>query len=106
MVEQSDHVRLEYFGEDLKKLGLHEADRATSYGMELSVPNFYAILELYCLASGTFFIPVDNLGLALHEMWDVSNLPMGYQPYDECFVGPKLQSSVSCFDDNKMYVVI
>ena len=48
---------LEYFGEDLKQLGLHEVARATCFGIEMSAPNFYTILEFYCPASGTF-IPV------------------------------------------------
>jgi len=61
---------LEHFVEDLKNLGLYEAVRATCYGTEMSVLNFYAIFELYCPASGTFFTPIDELGLGLvlHEM--------------------------------------
>ena len=49
------------------------------------MPTFYAILELYCLVSGTFFTPVGELGMALHEMWEVSNLPVGSMPYEEYF---------------------
>jgi len=59
---------LEQFNEDLKKLGLHEAVRVTCYGIEVSVPNFNAIFELYYLVSGTFFTLVGKLELALHEM--------------------------------------
>jgi len=67
------------------KLRLHEAVKATCHGIEISVPNFFAIFELYCPASGTFFTPVGELGSALHEMWEVSNLPMGSMPYEEYF---------------------
>ena len=49
---------LAHFEEDLERLGLYEAVRA----------NFYAIFELYCPATGTFFTPVGELGMALHEM--------------------------------------
>jgi len=31
---------------------------------------------------GTFFTPVSELGMALHEMWEVSNLPIGSMLYD------------------------
>ena len=64
-------------------IGLHEAVRATCYGIEISVPNIFAIFWLYCPASGTFFTPVGELELALHEMWEISNLPMGSMSYGE-----------------------
>ena len=51
----------------------------------MSVANFYAIFELYCLATGTFFTPVGELDMALREMWEVSALPMGSLPYEEYF---------------------
>ena len=73
---------MEHFDEDLKRLGIHEVVRATCYGIEVSVPNFYAIFELYCLTLGTFFTPVREIGLALQEMWEVSNLPIGSLPYE------------------------
>jgi len=50
--------------------------------METSVPNFFTILELHCPVSGMFFTPVGELGMALHEIWEVSNLPMGFVPYE------------------------
>jgi len=59
---------MDVFEADLKRLGLHEAVRATCFGINISVPSFYAILEMYCLASSTFFTPVDELGMALHEI--------------------------------------
>ena len=51
----------------------------------MSVANFYAIFELYCPAAWTFFTPVGELGMALHEMWEVSALLMGSLPYEEYF---------------------
>ena len=59
---------LAHFEKDLERLGLYEAVRATCYGIQMSVANFYAIFELYCPAIGTFFTPVGELGMALHEM--------------------------------------
>ena len=74
---------LAYFGEDLERLGLREAVRATYYDIQMSVANFYAIFELYYPATWTFFTLVG--GMALHEMWEVSVLPMGSLPYEEYF---------------------
>ena len=66
--------------------GLYEAVRApTCFGISNNIPTFYAILEMYYSMSGTFFIPVGELRMALHEMWDVLNLPMGSLPYEEYF---------------------
>ena len=76
---------LAHFEEDLERLGLYEAVRATCYGIQMSVANFYTIFELYCPATGTFFTPVGELGMALHEMWEVSALPLGSLPYEEYF---------------------
>ena len=76
---------LTHFEEDLERLGLYEAVRATCYGIQMSVANFYVIFELYCPATGTFFTPIGELGMALHEMWEVSALPLGSLPYEEYF---------------------
>ena len=59
---------LEYFSEDLQRLKLYKVVRATCYEIEVSVPNFYAIFELYRSSFGPFFTPVSELGLALHEI--------------------------------------
>ena len=77
---------LTHFEEDLERLGLYEAVRANNYGIQMSVANFYAIFELYFLTTGTFFTPVGELGMALHEMWEVSALPLGSLPYEEYFL--------------------
>ena len=76
---------LAHFEEDLEKLNLHEAVRATCYGIDMKVACFYAILELYCPASGTFFTPIGELGMTLHEMREISALPFGSLPYEEYF---------------------
>jgi len=67
------------------RIRLHEVVRATCHEIEISVPNFFPIFELYCQALGTFFTAVGELVLALHEMWEISNLPMGSMPYEEYF---------------------
>jgi len=59
---------LDVFEADLKRLGLHEAVRATCFGINISVPTFYAVLEMYFPAPGMFFTLVGELGMALHEM--------------------------------------
>jgi len=73
------------FDGDLKWLGLHEAVIATCFGININIPNFYAILEIYCPTLGTFFTPVSEMGMVLHEMWKVSNLPISSIPYEEYF---------------------
>jgi len=77
---------LKAFEDDLKQLGFHEAVRATCFGISISMPIFDAILEMYYPVSRAFFTPVGELGMALHEMWEVSNLPMCSLPYEECFL--------------------
>jgi len=59
---------LAHFTEDLERLGLREAVRAICYDIQISVANFYAIFELYCLATSTFFTPMGELDMTLHEM--------------------------------------
>jgi len=46
---------LAHFEEDLERLGLYEAVRATCYCTQMSVANFYTIFKLYCPAIRTFF---------------------------------------------------
>ena len=48
---------LDMFDADLKRLGLHEVVRAMCFGINISIPNFYTILEMYYSASGTFLTP-------------------------------------------------
>ena len=69
----------------LKLYELYDAMQATRLGVDISVPNFFAMLEQYNPHSGTFFTPVGEMGLSLHEMWEVSKLLMGSLPYEEYF---------------------
>ena len=53
---------LDVFEAPLKRLGLYEVVRATCFGINISIPTFYAIMEMYSLASGTFFTPLGETG--------------------------------------------
>ena len=46
---QITNYMLAQFKVELMKLGLYEAVRATCHGIEIIFPNFFTILELYCL---------------------------------------------------------
>jgi len=59
---------LDQFSDELKRLGLYKAVRATCYEIEVNVLTFYAILKLYYSSTRTFFTPVEELGLSLYEM--------------------------------------
>ena len=59
---------LEVFEVDFKRLGLYEVVRATCFKIIISIPTFYAILNMYCLASSMFFTPIGELGMALHKI--------------------------------------
>ena len=74
---------LEQISSELKKLGLYQAIRATCNEIKVSAPNFYIHFELYFPSSKMFFTLVGELGLALHVMWEVSKLPMGFLLYEE-----------------------
>jgi len=76
---------LEQFSGELEKLGLYEVVRATYNEIEVSLPNFYYIFKVYCPSIRTFFTLVGELGLALHEMWEVTKLPMSFLLYEEYF---------------------
>ena len=52
----------------LDQVGLYQAVRAVQYGIPQSSHNFYGILEHYNPLTGTFFTPVGEMGLALHEL--------------------------------------
>ncbi|ONK56346.1 uncharacterized protein A4U43_C10F7140 [Asparagus officinalis] len=83
------HYILDRFGEDLKAGGLYAAVRATTYGLTMSVPHFLALLELYNHDANTFLTKHGELGLALHEMYKISGLPMGNMIYQEYFPSNK-----------------
>ena len=70
-------------GDLLLQAGLFGAVRAIQYGIPQSTHHFYAILECYNSETCTFFTPVRKMGLALHEMYEVSGLMIGDTPYEE-----------------------
>ena len=67
-------------GNFLLQAGLYEAVRAVQYGLLQSTQYFYAVLERYNPETSTFFTPVGEMGLALHEMYEVLGLVIGDAP--------------------------
>jgi len=67
----------------LTQVGLYHSVRVVQYGLPQSSHNFYGVLERYNPLTGTFFTPVEEMGLALHELYEVSGLVMGDTPYEE-----------------------
>ena len=63
-------------GDLLKQVGLYHSVRAVRYGLLQSFHNFFGVLEHYNPLTGTFFTPVGEMGLALHELYEVSGLVM------------------------------
>jgi len=53
------------------------------YGIALSNYNLFVILEKYNPDTCIFFTPIGEIGFALHEIFEVSGLNMGYLPYEE-----------------------
>jgi len=64
-------------------MGLYHSVRAVQYGLPQSFHNFYGTLEHYSSLTGTFFTPVGEMGLALHELYELSGLVIGDAPYEE-----------------------
>ncbi|XP_020262898.1 uncharacterized protein LOC109838879 [Asparagus officinalis] len=80
----TDYV-LGHWEKILKSSGLYVPIRATMYGLPVSCRHFLALLETYMPDSNTFLTGDGELGLALHEMHQVSGLLMGDYPYQEYF---------------------
>lgn len=53
------------------------------FGLPLNIQNFFYILEHYNPNTNTFFMPVREMGMAMHEMHEVTLLPDGDYPYEE-----------------------
>ena len=70
-------------GDLLKQAGLYQAVRAVQYGFPQSSHHFYGVFEHYNPLTGTFFTPIGEMGLALHELYEVSGLVIGDAPYEE-----------------------
>ena len=94
-MEQLNNFILDQFSRELERLRLYEAVRATCHEMEVSVPNLYAIMELYCPSTGTLFTLVGSweLGLALHEMWEVSKRQWAIFPLRSTSRAPRIYNN-------------
>jgi len=67
----------------LKQTGLYQAVRAIQYSISQSSHHFYGVLERYNSLTGTFFTLVGEMGLALHELYEILGLVIGDAPYEE-----------------------
>ena len=76
-------LALAEFEDLLLQVGLYGAVRAIQYGILQSIQHFYAILERYNPNTCIFFTSIGEMGLALHEMYEVSGLIIGDAPYEE-----------------------
>lgn len=74
---------LETHEQVLKEISLYQAIRNVQYGIHQSLYHLFSLLEIFNSKTGIFFTSVDKLGLALHEMFEVSTLLMGEVPYGE-----------------------
>ena len=71
----------------LRSLALFTPIRAVQFGLKSNPLQLFSILELYNSDSCTFFTLDGELGMAMHEMHEVSGLPMGEVPYEEFIPG-------------------
>ena len=69
--------------DSLKQAGMYQAVRAVQYGILQSSHHFYGVLECYNPLAVTFFTLVGEMGLTLHELYEVSGLIIGDAPYKE-----------------------
>ena len=65
---------LEDLKDELLQTGLYTTVRVVQYGIPQSIHHFFAMLKRYNMKTCTFFIPVGEVGLALHETYEVSGL--------------------------------
>ena len=69
--------------DSLKQAGLYQVVRAIQYGILQSSHHFYGVFERYNPLTGTFFTPVGEMRLVLHELYEVSGLMIGDALYEE-----------------------
>lgn len=74
------------FALSLQATHLRPAIRKVKYGIHQNPFPFNAMLERYNPDSRTFYTPVGELGLALHEMHVVFGLSWGNIPYEERYI--------------------
>ena len=71
------------FEDLLLQTGLYGAIRVVQYDIPQCIQYFYAIPERYNPETCTFFTPIGEMRLALHEMYEVSGLMIRDAPYEE-----------------------
>jgi len=71
------------FEDVLMQAELNRVVRAVQYNISHSSQHFYGILEQYNPETCTFFTLIGEMGLALHEMYEVSGLVIRDFPYEE-----------------------
>lgn len=76
MLESHEHV--------FKEICLYRAIRNVQYVIRQSPYHLFSQLDMFNFETDIFFIPVGELGLAFHEMLEVSVLSMGEVPYEKC----------------------
>jgi len=67
-------IELEDF---LRQMGLYRAVKVIKYGISQSSHHFYGVLDRYNPWMCTFFTPVREMVLGLHELYEVSGLVIG-----------------------------
>jgi len=67
----------------LLQVGLYGTVSAIQYGISQSTQHFYVVLKRYNTETCTFFTPIGEMKLVLHEMYEVSGLMIGDAPYEE-----------------------
>ena len=74
---------LEDLKDELLQTSLYTAVQAVQYVIPHSSHHFFVMLERFNSETCTFFTPVVEMGLALHEMYEVSGLVMRDISYEE-----------------------
>ena len=67
----------------LLQAGLYGAVRAVQYGILQNTQHFYPILERYNPETCILFTPLWEMGLVLHEIYEVSGLVIEDAPYEK-----------------------
>jgi len=70
MVGQNNGFGLTELEDLLKQVGLYQTVKTIQYGISQSFHHFYGVLKRYNLSTCTFFTPVGEMGLALHELYE------------------------------------
>lgn len=63
--------------------------KAVTYGVCQCLHAFYEMLEWFNSDSSTFYTPIGELDMVLHEMYAVFRLPWGEVPNMECYLPHK-----------------